>query len=507
MKRRFAGPLPLFVVVGIAGISIFVAACGAKSSSSGGGPTPTPAPTPLVGCKTGAESVAIAAESLTFGRRMPDMGPHAPYIPDRIAVRLATTADTTPEVNEAMARLRAIQVAPRGGSGYAVYSIPSGEDPQAAAAALAGTRGIVEARPLLARYLQGDPDDPNFGLASQLNSPQTNPASPVQWDMFVLNMPNTWATFVGSSNITIAIIDSGYDANNLDICQKVLGSAVFDLGSGAQDTKATAQDTDGHGSNVSGIAASSTNNLTRYAGVGWNTSLLEVRVFPNTPNPTTSDLDVAAGIGWAVAHGARVINLSLGGKGTCPSTEQNAINAALAANVTVVVASGNGDKASAGQGYPFLFSPANCAGVIAVGASALDDFTNPGSPPYPEVVAGYSNFGTGLTLVAPGGDPCVGRTEACTPTGPPSDFLQWITNNYSTTARQFPGHGVFIAGTSQATPHVSGVVSLMYAKNPAISPATVKSILSSQALGLDDICSCPGQGNGRLDAQKALSNT
>lgn len=502
MKHRFTAPSTLLVVFGVAG-SMLVAACSSSSGSGGGKPTPTPATTPLVGCNNGATSVNIAGEPATFARRMPDRGPHSPYIPGRIAVRFTATG-TEPEVGQAMARIRASQLAPRVGTGFVVYSIPTSESPQAAAAALASTRGIAEARPVAARYMQVIPDDPDFGLAADMNAPDTT--VPVQWDMYKMNMPGTWDLYQGSSGVTIAIIDSGYDANNVDICQKVLASAVFDLTTGVQDTNATVQDVNGHGSNVSGIAAASTNNLTRYAGVGWNTSLLEVRVFPNVANPAAADTDVAAGITWAVAHGAKVINLSLGGPGPCTagSPEANAISAAVAANVTVVVASGN-------EGTSTIDAPSNCPGAIAVGASAINDFTNPASPPYPEVVAGFSNYGPGLTLVAPGGDPCVGRPETCTPTMP-SDYLQWITNNYSTTAMQFAGHGIFIAGTSQAAPHVAGVAALMYAKKPGISACcsagSVKSILSSQATGLDDICgSCAQEGGGRIDAQKALANT
>ncbi|MBV8222100.1 MAG: S8 family serine peptidase, partial [Candidatus Eremiobacteraeota bacterium] len=382
-------------------IGLIAAACaiGSCSSSATSG-SPSGGPTPLIGCNPGAQDISVASEMLTFGHRVPSRIPPPAYISGKIAVKFTGTG-TEPEVGQALARLQAIQVHPSAASGYAVYAIPESQSPVAAAAQLAGTRGIADAQPLLARYTQNTiPNDPAFGAAPPYTGPLT---TTTQWDMYYIQMPATWDSWKGSASVTIAIIDTGYDANNVDVCGKVVDSAVFDLGGGAQDKTATAQDMDGHGTNVSGIAASVTNNATRFAGVGWDTDLIEVRVFPTpgpgNPTPGSSNLDIAAGIGWAVAHGAKVINLSLGAPGVCDNAEQNAINSALGAGVVVVVASGN-------QGTSSLDVPADCTGTIAVGASAIDDITNPAVPT--ERIASYSNWGSngdGLTLVAPGGDP------------------------------------------------------------------------------------------------------
>jgi len=410
------------------------------------------------------------------------------YVRGKIAIRYAG-AGTEPEIAQAMTRVRARILFAQTPSGYAIYSIPDSSDPNAVAAALRGTRGIAEARPLEARYPQAGiiPNDADFGTASQLLvGPQL---TPVQWDMYVIDMPDAWTVTEGLPTVLIAVLDTGYDQNNIDVCQKVVGSAVFDLGGGAQDFGAPLQDIQGHGTNVSGIAASSTNNVTRYAGVGWNIQLLEVRIFPQPtprdPSPGASNFDIAAGIKWAVANGANVINLSVGSPGTCDTAEGNAIAAAVAAGVTVVVASGNESASS-------VDTPGDCPFAITVGASALNDSV---TPPV-EKIAHYSNYGTGLALVAPGGDP---------PNASSTDYLQWITNNWSTTALKFPGTGVFIAGTSQAAPHVAGVAALMVSKRPGITPGQIKLILQQH---VDDICSgCAQEGAGRLNAFKALSNT
>jgi serine protease len=421
-------------------------------------------------------------------------------------------SDVTPEAERLLARVQANKIAEKNGFGYTTYRISAANDPAIAAAAMRGARGVDDARPVGARYLQSVPNDPELGPPPPYSGPYTTPphATEVQWDMYYTQMPGAWAVTTGSSNVKIAIIDTGYDANNLDVCSKVVNSAVFDNGTGIQDLTATAQDDDGHGTNVSGIAASDTNNAIRYAGAGWNSQLLEIRVFqqPTTSNPDpppATSQDLAAAIVWAVGHGANVINLSVGAAApaTCDAVEQSAITSAVSANVLVVVASGNFQNNVLGD-------PADCNGVLPVGASALDDTTNPNSPV--ERVAGYSTYASGNTwgVVAPGGDPS-GAQLGCK-TAPLCDDLQWIPNNYSTTAccpNSSPpnsgNHIVLNSGTSMAAPHVAGVAALMISQDPGITPALIASILKSTT---DDICGlCPQEGAGRLNATKALAAT
>ncbi len=480
-----------------------VAACGSKSTT-GGGSTPTPGTTPLVGCNSGAASIAQQSiDNEPILTRAPARGPQARFIPGKILVRFTGTG-TEPAVAAALTRINAQAVGPTSPRGFAAYSIPPQSDPEVAAAAITHTQGIAEAKPILARYTEVIPNDPDFGAGPPYPTP-TN--TPTQWDMYYTQMPAAWGITEGSSSITIAVVDTGYDANNADVCQKVVNSAVFDLGSGSQDTNAVAQDGDGHGTNVSAIAAAVTNNSLRFPGVGWNIELLEVRVFPTpsvaNPTPGASTADIASGIDWAVTHGAKVVNLSLGAAQPCDTgVEGAAISNAVAHNVAVIVAAGN-------DGASNLSAPANCNGAIAVGASALNDAVSPAV----EKIASYSNWGSGpnngngLALVAPGGDPDTAqqncKVQACV------DFLQWIFNNYSTTAIQPGHHSVLIAGTSQATPHVSGVVALMYSIDGSLAPGIIRTVLQSNA---DDICfgvpACiPKEGAGRLNALHTLQNT
>lgn len=367
---------------------------------------------------------------------------------------------------------------PQGAVGYA---IPASADPERAASSLSGLPGVVAAGPVVMRHLLTTPNDTLFNNVNQ-------------WDMYAIGMPAAWGINTGLTSIEIAVIDTGYDTANPDLAGKVDSSVVYDKGDGTVDGSASIEDKDGHGSDVSGIAAADTNNSTDVAGVGWNTHLLEARVFPNPPNNQGANSeDIAAAINWAVAHGAKVINLSLGSSQPDPTFEEPAVAAAIAAGVVVVAASGN-------DGSNTIDYPAHDPGVIAVGASAYCDSTanTPGSGF--EYVASYSNYGSQLSVVAPGGDPDNAQTKCTTQSC--IDFLQWIENLDSTKGPFTEAVGLF-AGTSQATPHVTGAVALMWAKDPALTPAQALSIIKTSADSISD----PHQGSGRLDALNALQQT
>jgi subtilisin family serine protease len=392
-------------------------------------------------------------------------------------------------------------------AGWVVYKLPPRADPIAEASFVGTMPGVAYAGPAHARYLESAvvPDDTEFGTNALATQPGGDTTTAVQWDMWRTDMIDAWGITEGSGNIKIGIVDTGFDASAPDLDGKVDTSAVFDSGTGRQATCSgvTIQDFDGHGTNVSGIAAAATNNNLAVAGTGWYTKLVEVRVFPYPPGPSAtsppaSTADIAAAIGWAVSKGVKVINLSLGG-GTCPDDpmESAAVENAISAGVTIVAAAGN-------DGANHIVAPACDPGVVSVGASRLDDFSNALGPPV-EGIASYSNFGPSLDIVAPGGGPSAQQIAACR-TGT-CDFLQWIFNLYSATGIGGGGSLALVAGTSAATPHVSGVAALMYAKNGSISPATVKGIFDNPSNN-DDICSgCAQEGHGRLNAFKALTAT
>jgi len=230
-----------------------------------------------------------------------------------------------------------------------------------------------------------------------------------------------------------------------------------------------------HGTHVAGTIAAVTNNATGVAGTAFNAKVLPVRVLGRCGGYTS---DIADAIVWASggtvsgvpanANPAEVINMSLGGSGTCSTTYQNAINGAVSRGTTVVVAAGNSAANVSGS------VPANCANVVAVAAT-----TSAGSK------ASFSNYGTGIDVSAPG-----------------QSILSTLNSGTTT-----PGTASYASynGTSMASPHVAGVVALMQSVAPsALSPATVESTLKSTASPLPGSCS-GGCGAGIVNANAAVT--
>jgi len=386
--------------------------------------------------------------------------------------------------------------------------IPAGADATAFAAKLRAQRDVLDVFPVHARVALSKPaqavTDPHMLASTQMVD---------QWYLFADGFPNAWS-YTHGTGAKIAVIDTGIDLNNTDLTKNLLYST------GYQSLNHTAQDTNGHGTNVAGISSAITNNALGFAGGGYNVSLLAYNIFPDTSstshNQLASTVDESAAINDAVARGADVINLSLGAASDYfPNNgfdqgEHDAVIAAINSGVTVVAASGNdADGTETQVSHTVLDYPAAYDGVIAVGASALRDNNTGVYAGSTEYVTSYSQYGPGLGLVAPGGDPSGGSDNSP---------LHWIWN-YSTSTANFPSdqctyaHGTlpvtptnctaFFAGTSQATPQVSAAAALLISVggHHSLSPARVAQLLEDTADNIND----PHQGHGRLNIYKALA--
>ena len=378
--------------------------------------------------------------------------------------------------------------------------VPASTDATAFAAKLRAQSDVAEVYPVHNRMPLGRP-------ALPVTDPHGNNVD--QWYLFADGFPNAWSYNLGGS-AKIAIIDTGVDLNNTDLSTKI------DFSKGYQTT--TAQDTNGHGTNVSGIAGSLTNNATGFAGAGYNVRLLEYNIFPDATasshDQTASVADEVSAINDAVAKGADVISLSLGAAqdyGTDFNSagfdqgEHDAIEAAITSGVVVVAAAGNNaDGGEGGLPHTVLDYPAAYDNVIAVGATGLHDNNSGMFAGSTETVTSYSQYGPGLGVVAPGGDP----------TGNDTSPLHWIWN-YSTSTANFASDKcktpnpptsctAFFAGTSQATPQVSAAAALLISAaggHHSLTPARVTQLIEDSADNIGD----PHQGHGRLNIYKAIA--
>ena len=323
-----------------------------------------------------------------------------------------------------------------------------------------------------------------------------------QWDLFEpaggINMPAAWDLTIGSSNITVAVIDTGV-RNHADLAGRLVAGHDF-ITDTATSNDGNGRDTDAsdpgdygcngsasswHGTHVAGTIGAASNNGAGVAGVNWASKIQPVRVLGKCGGYTSDIVDAmrwAAGIavvGAPVnATPARVLNLSLGGGGACGATFQNAVNDVTARGTVVVVAAGNSNADAANT------APASCAGVVAVAATVR----NGGR-------ASYSNYGSKVAIAAPGGGAGGGIVS---------------TLNTGTTVPAADSYASY-QGTSMASPHVAGVVSLMLSANPALTPAQVLAKLQSSArafpVGTGSDCSKALCGAGIVDATAALGGS
>ena len=308
-----------------------------------------------------------------------------------------------------------------------------------------------------------------------------------------------WDSATGAG-VVVAVIDTGYVAHS-DLAANILPGYDFisdtfvsrdgngrdadpsDPGDWNTDaTQCDVSDSSWHGTHVAGTIAAVGNNAKGVIGAAYNAKIVPVRVLGRCGGLTS---DIVDAITWASggtvsgvpanANPAEVINMSLGGSGTCSSTYQNAINGAVGRGTTVVVAAGN-SNANASN-----FTPASCSNVINVAATNK----NGGR-------ASYSNYGTSIDVAAPGGD------------SPDCTTLIVSTGNSGT---QGPGSESYLcmAGTSMASPHVAGVVALMQSVAPTpLTPAQVESTLKST---LRAFPTTPDKaiGNGIVNAAAAVA--
>lgn len=283
-----------------------------------------------------------------------------------------------------------------------------------------------------------------------------------QWGLDLIHADQAHAVTTGAGAV-VAVVDTGIDASHPDLAGRI--GAGWDF----VDGDATPQDGNGHGTHVSGIIAADAGNGIGVDSVAPGATIMPVRVLDSSGSG--SDADVAAGIDWATDRGANLINLSLGG--TLPTAGlgigdamSTAVQRAVDHGVIVVAAAGN-------DGLPFCENNSFGGKVLCVGA--VDKRENR---------TFYSSFGSGLSLVAPGGSDMPGTDE---------DVLStWNDGGYQE-----------LAGTSQATPHVSGVAALLVSLGVR-GQAAVRRILST-ATDLGPPGPDAQFGAGLVNAQAAVA--
>jgi len=313
------------------------------------------------------------------------------------------------------------------------------------------------------------PDAPLHAAAFPDTAPNDTHYAGYQQDLVLMGLPGAWPITRGSG-VTVAVLDSGLDITHPDIAGMAITAPFnFVFGSPGWHT-ADVTDGEGHGTHVTGTIAARTDNALGIAGIAPDVTIMPLKVLDDTGAGNFSDL--ADAVDYAVAHGADIINLSLGGPLDEPTAAfvTDVMDAAHTAGVLVVAAAGNSSSTT-----PFY--PAAVPSVISV--SATD---NAADPSVRDLKAVYSNYGPTVDVAAPG---------------------TWIAS----TVPMALGTGGYRqdSGTSMASPHVTAVAALVASAHPAWTPAEIEAALEHGAVDLGTAGRDDSFGWGRIDASAAVA--
>lgn len=303
----------------------------------------------------------------------------------------------------------------------------------------------------------------------------------------------------GSKPVIVGIIDTGLDWHHADLDWQNLWRNTREIPGNRRDDDNNGYiddvigwnftnddnypwDYDGHGTFVTGIVAARRNNGTGISGIDPNVRIMVLKAVNGFGRTRASYL--AKAIAYGVDNGASILNISVAGKGLPPVVE-DAIAYAEAKGVLVIVAAGNSNEDIAG------IQPAGAAGALVVAATDLDDQR-----------AGFSNFGAGIGVAAPGVEIMSLRARLTDfMWNDPADRSYRPGQNFVGADRRY----YHSTGTSFAAPIVTGLASLVWSKDPSLAATDVRRIIEQSARDVDT----PGRdrftGYGLVDARAALA--
>ena len=329
-----------------------------------------------------------------------------------------------------------------------------------------GDPNVEFAQPSYVAQATATPNDPFF------HSSYNFPGYEDLWGLRKINAEAAWNLTTGSTNVVVAVIDSGVNAGHPDLAANMWKNTDGSTGWNFLTNTNNPADDNGHGSMVAGVLGAVGNNGVGVVGVNWNTRIMALKFLDSRGNG--SNTNAAKALQWAADRGAKVINNSYG----CNCKDrmlQDAVGYAHNRGSFVVVAAGNGVRDAAGN---FL----GTVDALDNAPANADQAVTVGSTDYYDTKAYDSNTGPKLDVTAPG------------------------VNIISTKGGNMCNGDYCIAsGTSFAAPHVSGIAALLLTRNGSLTNEQIRQTIRRNSHDLGSAGKDNSFGYGRIDANRALT--
>ncbi|MEW6207196.1 MAG: S8 family serine peptidase [Acidobacteriota bacterium] len=364
--------------------------------------------------------------------KIEDQSFDGPFVRHRVLVRFRSDVSED-QVFETMRASGALRKKEISGLGIVAIELPEDVDEEAYVQEMRSRADVEFAE--LDRILPPADMNPNDPMYSS------------QWHLPIISAPSAWSTSVGSSNVIIAIIDTGVEATHPDLAGKLVPGWNF------YDNNDNTSDVYGHGTPVAGSAAAMGNNSVGVASVAWDCKIMPLRV--SATNGYASVYTMATALTWAADHGARVANISY-----AASAMSSVITAAeyfQSKGGVVTISAGNTGTLDANTDNPY---------ALTVSATTSTD-----------AMASFSTFGPLVDVAAPG------------------------AGVYSTVRGGAYGS---VSGTSFSAPIVAGLAGLVMSANPALNGAQVQDVIKQSADDLGSAGRDDQYGWGRINAARAV---
>lgn len=344
-------------------------------------------------------------------------------------------------------------------------------------------KSTLKAAGILARSLKVKRFQPNYIYRAHIYSMAheagaDDPDYIAQWHFRMINLEEAWGKSNGE-NVVVAVLDSGVHPKGRD----GFGDRLLHGYNAFLNLEMLWQDANCHGTHIAGTIAQETDNGAGVAGIAYKAKILPVKVLNRSLEGTTES--ITAGLYWAADQGADIINMSLGSDTLSEEGDailQEAIDYAYDNGITMVTSAGNNNQS---KSTPSVGYPARYEKVISVGAV---DFL--------QRHASYSDGGPELDLVAPGGDRAwAGRGV----------LQETFSRHWGFSKFAFGWDYYYLAGTSMACPHVTGVAALIKSLHPDWGPEKMREALVNTAIDLGDAGHDDYYGYGLVNAAAAVA--